>query len=829
MKHLRPRSGCIKAFITSTLFMGFSMAANAADVSITGNTLTVNPGGATPSISTTGIVDPVTGIPTQAGGLAVPSFTFTLQQDAGFVDGTYNLAFGVVLQDDNSNRRIEMSLPQLALTFTGATISGIVPAQNAIVKARNGANTIQVSASVADDGSTTIDENSVSFNAATLLSKIQASNASFATIINSLNLSGHFTYTVVLKQISGPANLRFGTDAPGAFTPFGCIAGASEFQLTTGGSLAATFAGGYGLQGRLSFAGAGGAADAFALTPFSTTCAVIGGGGGGGAPPPSNDNDTSDAPTVDEQQEAAQNSVNELNSIDFNDPTDDDIDTIVTVLEEIAQLGSNTAAGLEDGDVDADGALNVLDTLTDALQVTGAVTQGGGNIDSGTINNSLSGITDIFTALESTGGGLDANQIEKVQTITETTVIAVTELFTETTSIADTESLIGNIGNIISSAINTGASLDTTLIADAQSLTQAALESTLSDIAAALDSSLNVTFTDIASTQTLLSNNTRLLSSVLDTISIKLSSSIKLDQTSSRSTLEQSGVSTANAASLASDFAQFTNPDGISIATSSGTVSASDSFTNSLGGSFDLEVNSTTGVVDVKVGTDTYPVNIASVALVPDSIPDTAVLKSDGALLTISDGIATTSYPASRDPVAFASNLASLSSITDITITDITFAKNGGIQMTDGSSTFSGTFAFEPVDTTATSTGELTISAPTGEARDPGYSYKVNYPDGTSQNLLPFLADENIFDTLTDDYKVSYTTNRSTGVIDAGGVKFKPDYFLEPLDSSTQAYFDSNKDSSGFAYREKTTDSEGNVTSWEVISNKGVQVIYIQP
>jgi hypothetical protein len=796
-------------------------------IAVTGDTVTISAsaGGfnqAKNLLTTPGTIPNTDNIPTASISSDL-TFTFNVAAATGstIAAGTYTFQGGMFIDQDGSSRRLEISVSGISLTFDamGNITSGSITAgTNAVVSGRSA------------DGSATavitltntllnVTDSTFSITAGAQIAEIQGSaSIILQDLTTTFTAVASYDYGIFLKQTGGVAGLTFGlTDGT---TFFGCAA-ANPMALAGQSS----FTGASALAGRMGVGvAAGGSATAYAGSCI--TVPAIGGGGGGA--PPSNDDDTSDAPTVDEQQEAAQNSVNELNSIDFNDPTDDDIDTIVTVLNEIAQLGSNTAAGLEDGDVDTDGALNVVDTITDLLQVTGAATQGGGNIDSGAINDSLSGITDIFTALEGTGDGLDANQIEKVQTITETTVTAVTELFTETTSISDTESLIGNIGNIISSAINTGASLDTTLIADAQTLTQAALESTLSDIASALDSSLNVTFTDIASTQSLLRNNTRLLSAVLDTISIKISSSIKLDQTSTASTLEQAGVSTANAASLASDFAQFTNPDGISIATSSGTVSASDSFTNSFGGSFDLEVDSTTGVVDVKIGTDTYPVNIASVALVPDSIPDTAVLKSDGALLTISDGIATTSYPASRDPVAFASNLASLSSITDITISDITFAKNGGVQMSDGSSTFSGTFAFEPVDTTATSTGELTFSAPTGQPSDPSYSYKVNYPDGTSQNLLPFLADESIFDTLTDDYKVNYTTDRSTGVMNAGGIKFKPDYLLTPLDSDAQTYFDANKDASGFAYRAKSTDSEGVVTAWDVISSKGVQVIYVQ-
>ncbi|PCI75161.1 MAG: hypothetical protein COB20_13480 [SAR86 cluster bacterium] len=790
-------------------------------IAVTGDTVTISAsaGGfnqAKSLLTTPGTIPNTDGIPT-ASITSDLTFTFNVAAATGstIAAGTYSFQGGMFIDQDGSARRLEISVSGISLTFDalGNITSGSIAAgTNAVVSGRS-----------ADGGATaviTLTNNLLSITDATFsitagaqIAEIEGSaNIILQDLTTTFTAAASYDYGIFLKQTGGVAGLTFGlTDGT---TFFGCAA-ANPMALAGQSS----FTGASALAGRMGVGQlAGGSATAYAGSCI-TVPAIGGGGGGGGG------GGTSDTPTVEEQQQVAQESVNELNTIDFNNVTDNDIVAIVMVLDEIVDLGGNTVAGIEDGDVNTNTALNVVETITDVLQVTGAATQGGGDIDSDAINSTLNGITDIFDALDEAGDGLNTAQIETVQSLTETTLTAVTELFTDTTTISETESLITSVSSVINSAIKVGASLDSDLLSSAENLVQTALENTLSDIAKALDDSLNITFENITTTQTLLSNNTRLLSSVLDSISIKLSSSISLDQSSTQSTLESSGLNTDAASRLTSDLAQFVNPTGVSLTNSSGTITAQDTIESSLGGGSTVSTDATTGLVTVKTATETYPVAVRNIAIVPASIPEGTTDLPDGSRLFVGNGIATNVVPAPQDPVGFASALADFNA-------DVAFSSNGGVNISNDSLTFSGSFDFKNIGSSSSaSTGDVTFSSPTGSPADPSYSHKVNYPDGTSQNLLPFVKDNDFFDSIKNA-GFDFSTKRSTGVVkifDSGSsADFKPDYFVEPLSSTDSTFLQANKDSTGTAYRPGDYNNDG-VTDYEVVSDTGKQIVYGVP
>lgn len=814
----------LKSTISGLVFASMSFAASAASLSIVNDQLNVTGtgfAGATPTIAANGIVQSVTNIPDQGDGLSLLNLGFTLEQN-GVADGIYTFAFGVMLDDDNSMRRIEMRLPILTFSFTGGVLTGSVAGSQTIdALARNDDNSISVTATITDDGSVLINGSTVTFNAGTLLTRIQASNALFATLIASLNSEAHYTYAVVLKQLSGDT-LEFGTGATATFSAYGCITGSQVFQL--GGGLSTTFDAGYGLQGQLSFIGASGVPGT-APTAFSASCSTGGGGGGGGG------GEEEEVVVVEEQTDESVTEESEsintaIADIDTSgDITDEVTDAIDDALNDIVDLATDTASAIESGNVSGSGAIDVLDTLANALDAAGSATQGGGEIDQTAINDSLSGITDIFDAIVTSNTTLSSVQIDEVQTLTEDTVNSITDLMVSSTSVSETEDLLGNIGNVIDSAISTGASLNNDLFSSAETLVQTALENTLSDIAQALDSSLNITFESITATQMLLSNNTRLLENVLKSISIQLTSSISLNQTTTASALESSGLSENDASSLAADFSQFVNPAGVTRTDDNDNViTAADAIADSIlglvPGGVTLNTSSLTALTTITGANLTVPVNITDTAIVPASIPEGLTTLADGSILSVSDGIASSIIAAPADPIGFSLGFSDIG--------DVSFNTNGMILISNIGETISGVLGFQNIGSGDGSTGAAEIIEPVGNPLDPSYSYKVNYPDGTSQNLLPFVADDDFDDSLSGR-GLNLSTDRSTGVIDVNGIKLKPDYFVQPLTSADTTYLNENQDSTGTAYRRVTDVNGDGVRDYEAISATGVQVIYRVP
>ena len=78
----------------------------------------------------------VSGIPTPASGFNVPVFSYTLESSA-VPDGVYTFRAGFVIDDDNSSRRIEISIPGITMTFAGGVLSGSIASTPVTVLGRS--------------------------------------------------------------------------------------------------------------------------------------------------------------------------------------------------------------------------------------------------------------------------------------------------------------------------------------------------------------------------------------------------------------------------------------------------------------------------------------------------------------------------------------------------------------------------------------------------------------------------------------------------------------------------------------------------------------------
>lgn len=127
------------SLIAGFLLAGTAIPVLAQNLSVTGNSVTVTSGASvSPSalpISANGIVTTTT--ITSAGGVtgasAIPNFTYTLAS-TGVTDGTYTFRAGFVIDDNNSARRMEISIPSLTMTFSssGTVLAGSVPAGSTV-------------------------------------------------------------------------------------------------------------------------------------------------------------------------------------------------------------------------------------------------------------------------------------------------------------------------------------------------------------------------------------------------------------------------------------------------------------------------------------------------------------------------------------------------------------------------------------------------------------------------------------------------------------------------------------------------------------------------
>ncbi len=565
------------------------------------------------------------------------------------------------------------------------------------------------------------------------------------------------------------------------------------------------------------------------------------GGGSGGGSDDDSDEEEPETPVVETEPSALEVIADNNDAIeeeienivisdDDDEITEETVQAIDTALDNASALAEDTKAKIDSGEITGDDALQVLDTLGSALDLAGEATGKGADIDETNVTDSVESITGILNALDEEEP-LDQTQVEQLQQVAQKAVDTVADLIDEESTEEEVEGLVTDIEELLASTENAGADLDEEIVVAAQTLSQKALDNTLDDVVS--EAGIEPTDTsDVEATQALLRENNALLDKVLEIASVELPSSAELDTVALVDNLEANGLDEAAAEELSNDLAQFVNPVGVNLELTNGTsVNALDSMVENVGDSVGdssatISVDELTGSLLVDVGDTEIPVNVAKVAIVPPAVPEGVTILPDGSALSVSDGVAVTVVPAPKDPIGLVSSLSSA-------VGDIKLETSGGITITSGDGeTFSGTFGFDDAQSTETGTvDEVTFNVPEdGDPSDPEYTFSVDYPDGSRQNIAPFVADDSFFDSL-DSRGLSFNTSRSTGVVTVideatnTAAQFRPDYFVSPLTSEDQDFFENNADETGIAYRAVDVNGDG-ILDFEAISSTGVQVIY---
>lgn len=210
------------------------------------------------------------------------------------------------------------------------------------------------------------------------------------------------------------------------------------------------------------------------------------------------------------------------------------------------------------------------------------------------------------------------------------------------------------------------------------------------------------------------------------------------------------------------------------------------------------------------------PLRFISASVVPSTFPTGLSMTADGMAVVTSARLASTVVPAPYDPLALKADFRStgLVSITE----------RGNVRVQLSNLLFSGTFDYNgispgvPVSTT-------TVTSPTGSPASPAHVYALTYRDGTRQTLQPLVADDNFIASLRSR-GLSVQTDRTTGVVTVEGMRFRPSFYVTPLDVQTRAFLAANKDAKGLAYRGIGDANGDGVSDIEVISELGVQVAY---
>lgn len=553
--------------------------------------------------------------------------------------------------------------------------------------------------------------------------------------------------------------------------------------------------GGHKLTGTLTFGAGGG-----------------GGGGGGGGSATTDD--------AEAANQAIDNSLNELAGTDLTDPNSVDQETIDTVNSLVADSASNAdevTQLLVDGIADPGLALDTVSTLSNVLAASGDLNTGGSSTQStDTLVSTLNSVGGVFNAI-TTGGALSTSEVSTMQS----TVESLTENLSANiaTSLPDNESrsIANSLGNTLNSVINAGGSLSPALVANVQSVAN--------NLTDAARNSLCDRFEKLGCSGTETQDQNAYVTVLVELTGVKLAPDFE--------NTALIGAITENIASASS-----VSVNDVIVQLSGGTpvanqaLSKSRAFSSettvqslisdSIGGSTSVELRTSGSrlLPNISSSGALYPTQISDVRILSEAVPEGARIISSGAALLSQDGVGFVLTPAPKDTAAFVQGM------TDSFSASVTLNPNTGayiLESTDAKASI--TFALEDVSDTSGATGSVTFDAPALDPADPNYKFTINYTDGSSQSMVPFVAEPGFIDSLRLLGALP-TIDRSTGVVDIDGLLVKPDLIVRDLNSSEQIFLDNNKDANGVAFA-ATDDVNGDgVSDYIVLSAEGAQVLY---
>lgn len=728
-------------------------------------------------------------------------FRFTLLNTADPVeDGEYRFKVGVVVDDSDSDRRLEAVLETLVLTVDGDTVTGTIPAQDLSVAGRG--DSVVLDASItnsADNGPVTISGGSVTFSGEKLVERL-SDNDFFTPVFDAFNTGdGTYTYSIVLEQdfettYPAPAEIGVRTGDPLVFQSFDQTDQSSVFTLTE-----FTSTDGFRIQGQ-----------------FTTAAADSGGDTDGDT-----GDDTATSPVDEETITEASTAATTFNEAVTSGDTDQARTELTNVRDSLQEIEQQRGTGsLSAGQRTA--VLNTVETVfanVDSLMEGAADTeeQQGAVDDLNTIIGTMqdasvpasSTLTD--RVIEVSRGSATANLEREYP---DDSPEQITERLDDDPELLDEtlrESLRVPALQVNSSEQNNRKeeiyeeeNLATTPAreqeGDALSHSDPCTSGN-SSVAAANGSTWNYV-------NSLLDSNPSLSVNIFggSTVTGGIHNQVE-DQISSRADDFSSRESQSCGTPLQSDEAT-TGQTGIQAVT---TEKPS------------ILVDRITGTNYITLGDESYAGQLTRVRAVSELVPEGTRFNSDGMAVVIRDGFLTEASPSAYDILGLSRTLA-LSDYTTTLRTDVNAIR---VELGNGER-LSGVFAYDNLAGTdfEAPCGGISFTDPEGAVNSAAHAYRVNCGiNGVQQRLQPWVDHEHFFDSL-EAFGLAYAVDRDTGFVtieDTG--TFKPGFFVTPPTAADEAYHEANRDALGTAYQASDVNGDGRM-DYRIIAPDGVQVLY---
>lgn len=780
--------------VLATMLSGLGFYANAAEFTLDNAQVTLNASPTT--VSSSGVADQVTGI--AATNKGIPDLTFDFTPSNIATDGEYKFKLAATFDDDNTNSRIEVFIPELKLTVGGGgtTVNGVLTNTTKIrVLARDSDGSINVNVllNIPADSPITVSGEKFNFYMSKVLTAITNDHPSIKAILDDIGtIPRHYHFTIAMQQTSGAA-IELGTN-DGTFAAFPriqttCAANTtsqSNSVFTLGNSaIASDITLAYAIQGRYSVTGAAGSAGA-APNPYTEDCTV--------ATTP-----TTPPVTVDEQENTNEELDDEINDPTVTTVTTATVDKLNNAIDNGATLATNLAATINAA-TDPTTVLNTLNTVGKSVELAGAATQKSGAIDTTKAANTITSVASTLAALNTAKGAANLTPAEKttINTLVTNVVKDAANLITTTSSSANILAVVKASAAILKSgATSAGGTVSSSVVEQVKALTGKAVTGVIKNLSTAALAGADTSTPE--GLKALMKSNPSVLNVAL-AASADLPPETKVNIGGVELSVEE--ILALNLGGAAGTAGQLTGGLNFQSATTGFTVTT----------------DSTTGNMTLSNGTEKYVAANPVSRLVPDSLPEGISYLANGTAVLVGNGVATELSPTAFDQAGFTSAVTGAGF-------QLTYRDNGTISIAlANNERFSGAFAFDNLGT-ATSCGAISITSPTGNPKAASYAFEVKCANGPTQHVVP-MVDNATFYTTIANADLNASTDRNTGIVTINTVgSFKPSFFVTPLSAADTTYYTANKNADGIAFRSSDKNGDGK-TDYEVLSADGVQVLY---
>ncbi|MEQ8313566.1 MAG: hypothetical protein RL839_11380 [Gammaproteobacteria bacterium] len=790
----------IVTIFISVMFAAISFTANAQFLGVVDNQVRIIvPSSSFNQLATLqqgGLVSSVSAVPL-TGTLTTPTFSIVLEQDgANSKSGTY--AVGIVLLEHVSARRLEVFIPGVTIAYDAGGNLGITltnPTVNAYGRDASGSS--EATANVTSAGSVTVTGNTLSFSTADQVTAIQGLGGAFGTIVNPITNTGlSYSYKLILKHTGGDF---FDFRYDGLTTSFP-TATSNEFVIAGSATDAATLSGGQKITGTLTYG------------------TSSGGGGGGGSGLPSC---TGDQILLDDACVAGTTTISNILS-GINVPTQNvsqqDVAEVENAVSDFNALMVFNIQGISESKVSIGNTLALINGVNDGLALLGQATQGGGNTNVGVVSGTITNLANVFAAITSTETSLSTQELSEVSAQTVRTLSAATQSIRASTTQDEIAQLLSESATLIDQSRRIIGLINADVQSNTQSLMQAALETTLQDIALSIGANVaGINPTNIESVKAALNADSALKAAVVDFLGIDVQSKAVLDTVAIEGALLASGISSDAASNYASDLALFKNPAGISLEgfTSEDTLRQA---IDTLGTSTSVSTESATNLVTLAIDGGVFPVNVAQSRIVPDSVPSGISSSPDGNVVSVSNGIATTLVPGIANPIDFAAAIGEAGAT-------IRIETDGTVEIRGVDFNFTGKPTFEDIGLGDGQNGNISISNPQGNPAETSYYFVVSYPNGTSQKILPAVTSDSFFQFLAA-LGSGDSLDSNTGVVSVQGKFYRPSYFSSPPTADQIDFYNANLSGTGTALQEVGDLNSDGINDIVVITKTASQILY---